>query len=229
MEVKMQTSFIPKKPITETRGSGSGISLFLLLSIIVFIITLALTGGVWLWQKSLVAQIEKDKAALEATKDSYEKNTIDPLIRLNDRIEAAKELLARHLAISPVFGFLEENILRNVSLKTMNFTYGDNDKIKIDLTGTALNYDALYKQAEAFGQEKLRDRISQPVISDFSLTPEGRITFSFNASVDPRLISYKKNLGDSAIIPNPILPNANSTFLIASSSLSRASTTLPIE
>lgn len=194
MEVKMQTSFIPKKPIIESSPSGSGISLFLLLSIILFIVAIALAGGVWLWQKSLVSQIEKDKAALVAAKDSYEEDTINPLIRLNDRIETAKILLGQHLAVSPVFTLLEQNVLRNIRLKSLKFSDAGNNKIKIDLSGTASSYDSLSKQSDAFGSETLRKFISQPVISDFSPTADGSISFNFTASVDPNLVSYENTI-----------------------------------
>jgi hypothetical protein len=201
MEVKMQTSFIPKKPIVESRPSGSGVSLFLLLSIIVFIVAIALAGGVWLWQKSLVSQIEKDKQALVAAKDSYQEDTINPLIRLNDRIVVSNNLLNSHLAISPVFTMLEQNVLRNIRLKNMKFSYTASNKIKIDLAGTASSYDALSKQSDAFGSETLRKFISQPVISDFNPTADGSVSFNFTASVDPSLVSYGNTIGGTVNIP----------------------------
>lgn len=190
----MQTSFIPKKPIVETRISGGGISLFLLLAIIIFIVSLALAAGIWLWKGALVNQIEADKQALVEAKDSYEEDTINPLIRLDDRIEVSKVLLAKHLSISPIFTLLETNIIRNVQLKTMRFSYGGDDKIKIELTGTAVDYDALLTQSNIFGREDLRKFISQPVISDFNPTAEGNIAFNFSAFVDPRLVSYAGTL-----------------------------------
>ena len=194
MEVKMQTSFIPKKPIVESRLGGSGVSLFLLLSIIIFIVAVALAGGVWLWQKSLVAQIQKDKEALVAAKESYQKDTIDPLIRLDDRINESKTLLASHLAVSPVFTMLEQNVLRNIRLKNLKFTFTSDSKIKLDLIGTASNYDALSRQSDALGSETLRKFISNPVVSDFSPTLDGSIAFNFTASINPRLISYENTL-----------------------------------
>jgi len=200
----MQTSFIPKKPIIESQSTGSGVSLFLLLSIILFIVALALAGGVWLWKGALVSQIEKDKAALVAAKDSYEEATINPLIRLDSRIEQSKLLLAKHIAVSPVFIMLEKNVLRNIQLKSMKFSSGNDAKIKIDLSGTASSYDALSKQADAFGSETLRLFISQPVISDFSPTTNGSISFNFTAMVDPKLVSYTNTL-------LPISDNATST------------------
>jgi len=208
MEVKMQTSFIPKKPVIQDTSEGSGISLFLLLAIIIFIVTTALAGGVWLWQKSLVAQTEKEKAELVAAKASYEEDTINSLIRLNDRIEESKVLLSNHIAISPVFLMLEKNILRNIRLKNMKFSYAGSDKIKLDLSGTASNYDALSKQSDAFGSETLRKFISQPVVSDFNPTVDGSISFNFTALVDPGLVSYEKTLVDSDNFVN----NATSTI-----------------
>ena len=194
MEVKMQTSFIPKKPIIENNSADSGVSLFLLLSIIVFIVAVALAGGVWVWQNSLIAQIEKDKKELVAVRESYEEDTINPLIRLNDRIEESKILLSQHIAVSPVFRMLEINVLRNVRLKSMKFSMTTDNKIKIDLSGTALSYDVLSKQSDAFGSENLRKFISAPVISDFSPTTDGSISFNFTALINPNLISYENTL-----------------------------------
>jgi hypothetical protein len=203
MEVKMQTSFIPKKPIIESHSRGSGISLFLLLSIIIFIVSVSLAGGIWLWRNSLVAKIEKDKAALVAAKESYEEDTINPLIRLNDRIEETKGLLSRHLAVSPVFLMLEKNILRNVRLKSMNFSYGGSDKINVSLSGLASSYDALSKQSDAFGDESLRKFISEPVISGFSPTADGSISFTFSASINPKLVSYTNTqTGENNLLDN---------------------------
>ena len=219
MEVKMQTSFIPKKPITENHVGGSGVSLFLLLSIILFIAALASAGGVWLWQKSLISQIEKDKAALVAVKATYEEDTINPLIRLNDRIEESKKLLAKHVAVSPIFILLQENVLRSVRLKTMHFSYAGDGKVKIDLSGSASNYDALSRQSDAFGSEALRKFISQPVISDFSPNPDGSVSFNFTASVDPGLVSYADVVAGTADTHAvTVTSNATSSNLTGTSS-----------
>ncbi|MFA7252766.1 MAG: hypothetical protein WC027_02825 [Candidatus Paceibacterota bacterium] len=190
METKMQTSFIPKKPIVESRSEGTGISLFLLLSIIVFIVSVAMCGGVWIWQKSLVGQIEKDKADLESARATYEEDAINNLIRLDNRISVSNDLLEQHLAISPVFVLLEQKVLKNVQLKTMKFSFGTGNQIKIDLTGNARNYDALLKQADALGKPDVKDYLYQPVVSDFNPTENGTIAFSFTALLTPKLVSY---------------------------------------
>ena len=82
----------------------------------------------------------------------------------------------------------------------MNFSYGANNKIKLDLVGAATNYDALSKQSDAFGAENLRKFISQPVISDFNPIADGSISFNFTAMIDPRLISY-----DNTVVTTPTI------------------------
>ena len=200
----MQTSFIPKKPIVESQPTDSGVSLFLLLSVIVFIVTIALAGGVWLWKGSLVKQIEKDRIDLVAARNSYEEGTINDLVRLNDRIEESQNLLSKHLAVTPVFALLEENIIKNVQLKTMKFSYAGVDKIKIDLTGTARNYDALSNQSDAFGDLSVKGILSEPVVSDFMLNPDGSVSFNFNALVSAELVSYEKIMGESSDVSSDI-------------------------
>ncbi len=209
MEVKMQTSFIPKKPVTAGRIGGSSISLFLLLSIILFITSLALAGFVWLWRTSLVAQVDKDKAALVAEKDNYDEATIEPLLRLNDRIEQTKSLLSQHLAVTPVFVLLQKKIVQNVQLKSFKFSYGGVDNIKIDLAGIAKNYDALSRQSDAFGKDDLSGFISQPVVSDFNLNPDGTVSFNFSALIDSKLVTYGESVANGQNFPSA--PEATTT------------------
>jgi cytoskeletal protein RodZ len=200
MELKMQTSFIPKSPTTVARSTRVGMSIFLLLSVIVFIVILALAGGVWLWQNSLISAVNTDKTELAKVRGDatrYNEDDINSLIRLNNRIEETKTLLANHVAVSPIFNKLEQDILKNISLKDMKFSFSPTDGINLDLTGFATNFDALSKQSDIFKGEAL---ISNPVISDFNPTPEGRISFNFSATILPDLISYKKLIDSTPVI-----------------------------
>lgn len=198
----MQTSFIPKKPITVDQDSGGGVSLFLLIAIIIFIVMIALGGGVWVWKNSLINKIQQAKIDLSEAKASYEEGTINSLIRLDDRMTVSEELLNKHLAISPLFLLLEKNTLKNVRIKSLKFSYGAENKIKMDLSGVAqsygaisnLSYEVLSKQSDAFGANHLREEISQPMITDFSPNVDGSVAFNFSALINPKLISYSRTI-----------------------------------
>jgi len=198
METKLQTSFIPKKPITsDYSDDGSKVSLLTLLSIIAFIVVVAMVAGIIFWKDSLTKKIDADKQQLLKTKEAYEPNTIESLIRLDDRITVSNQLLSSHLAVSPVFKLLELETLRNIRFKTMRFSYGDNNKVSLTMSGVARNFETVAKQSDIFGTLKF---LQQPVISDLNLTQDGSVSFNFTATIDKTLVSYQTsrniNVGD---------------------------------
>lgn len=194
METRMQTSFIPKKPIVSEQEGGGSISLFLLIGIIIFIVSLASAGGVWFYKDKLIKDIDENKINLVNARNSFEEDTINDLVRLDERIKQAEIIMGNHIAVSPVFTMLEKNVLQRVRLKTMKLSYTADKTIKLDLTGTTKDYGVLSKQLDAFGSDNLKSFIKQPVVSDFSPTQDGSISFSFTATVDPSLVTYSKTL-----------------------------------
>lgn len=213
MEVKMQTSFIPKKPIIESRSSGSGVSLFTLISTILFIAAIALSVGVWLWQNALIAQVKKGQVALETARNLYEEETINNLVRLDDRIKVTRGVLNNHIAVTPILTTLEESVLKNVRLKNLKFSYGGNNKIDLSITGAALNYDVLYKQADSFKSDNLSNVILQPVFSNFTPNTDGTISFDLTAQINPSLISYNNTVAD-IIVPDIVVSTSTATSTI---------------
>lgn len=202
METKFQTSFIPKKPINEEQKSGSGISLFLLVSIIVFLVALGLVAWVFIERNILINKIGIDKQTIESNKASFETNTIESMILLDSRIKVANTLLNNHVSISPVFNFLEEKTLKSVRFKTFHFTSAGTDGsgnsvIKISMSGQAKDFKTVALQAEEFGKTEYRNIIKSPVFSELNLTNDGSVSFTFSASIVPKFISYKQNLSDN--------------------------------
>ena len=79
MDGKFQTSFIPKKPIVSAaQERSSGMSLFMFVSIFIFIVSLALAGFVFVGQKYLSAQLEKDKQNFSKAQDMFDSITVKP-------------------------------------------------------------------------------------------------------------------------------------------------------
>jgi hypothetical protein len=199
METKFQTSFIPKKPVVEERRNNSSISLFLLLSIIVFLVSLGLGGWIFIQKDLLIKNIESAQSVIKKNQGAFELDTIESMIRLDSRIKIAKGLLASHTSISPIFSFLEDKTLKSVRFKTFAFSGAGKDEsgaisIKVTMTGQARDFKTIALQAEEFGNVNYRNIIKNPVFSDLNLTSDGSVSFSASMFVLPDFLSYSKKI-----------------------------------
>ena len=97
-------------------SKSSSMSLFLLVSIIIFLISLGLAAYVFLEKNYLVQKITTDQNTIETNKSGLTSDsvTIESLVELNSRINVAKQLLGQHVAISPIFNFLQQATLQSV-------------------------------------------------------------------------------------------------------------------
>jgi hypothetical protein len=192
MDPKFQTSFIPKKPIV-TGGvkSADPVNLFSLLGTIVFIVALALSGGVFFYQKLITKQIDTDKASLERAKDAFDPDTINEIIRVDTRLETGKVLLDSHVAVTPFFDFLSTITLQSVRFRDFSFTYLGKDNIQVGMKGVAQGYAAVALQSDLLNEQKL---LRETIISDMSLEASGNVSFTVSTKIDPSLLSYKEAL-----------------------------------
>ena len=183
MDPKFQTSFIPKKIYEQPKG---GTNLLTVITAIVFAVTLLGYAGVYFYSQNIDTQLAAADQTIQKNRDAFDVPFITTMSRLDDRIEAAKKLLASHTALSPVFTFFQTNMLKTLRFDTFNYTYSP-QKISIVAKGQAESYQAIAFQSELFADNRL---ISDVIFSDFNLDSSGKITFTFGASVDPRLVSY---------------------------------------
>ena len=201
METKFQTSFIPKKPVaaaSQTRSAG--LSLFLLISIIVFFVSLGLAGYVFLQKNVLIQKIASDQSTIKTNQGNFtsDSNTIESLVTLNSRINVAKNLLGMHVAVSPIFNFLQQATLKSVRFKSFTFTSAGKDttgasKVSVQMSGVARDWETVASQADEFGKVDYKKTISEPKISSLTLNQDGSVSFIFTAFVSPDLLVYTNN------------------------------------
>lgn len=189
MDEKFQTSFIPKKPvISSARDKGAGMGLFMSVSIFIFIVSLILAGIVFAGQKYLSSQLEKDKQDLAKAEEAFDIKTIEELVKLDKRIKFAKNILNKHIAVLPIFDYLESNTLKNVRFKSVNLSFSDNNAVDLEMKGESNNFNALALQSDLFAENK---DFKNPLISGIDLTSAGDVVFNFKSQVEPRLLLYK--------------------------------------
>ncbi len=197
MDPQFRTSFIPKKPITATASrTTSTISLLALLAIVLFIITIALSGGVFFYQKILDQQITADKASLDRAKGAFEPDIINQILRLDTRLNTGKQLLASHLAVTPFFAFLSSVTLKTVRFRDFNFADAGPGKIDVVMKGQATSYAAVALESDLLNSQK---KLSNTQISDLSLDPTGTVSFSVSTVLDPSLVTYADQISASPV------------------------------
>jgi hypothetical protein len=191
MEQDFQTSFIPKKPIAETKPTKSPLGWFLALSILAFLIMVLLSGGLYFYKKSLVASVARMENNLSLAKNRFEPAKINQLETLDRRLQASDEILSKHIAISPIFEALQTLTLRTIRYTEFNYSFasGKNSRISVKLSGQAVGYRSVALQADELAKNK---NLIDPVFSDLSLDEKGNVLFELQFSVDQNFVNYER-------------------------------------
>ena len=209
METKFQTSFIPKKPTSSTIGATSPAprrhtsSIFMTISTILFILSLAGAGGVYAYQQYLISAQQTYKDDLATREKQFNVDLIEQLKSENVKIDLAHQILNNHLALSQIFDIIGRMTIESVRFMSLDLSVPSslNDGIKITLQGYGTSYSAVAFQSDVLGQLDqygLRKIIKNPILSNPALGNAGSVSFGFSAVVDPASLSYEK-----AVTPAP--------------------------
>lgn len=200
METQFKTSFIPKKPITtsvdlKTTGVSprkAGSAIFAFIATIIFIASLVAYGATFAWQFKLKKDIANQVASLQTAKKEFDERFVQDAARLNVRIQEGSRILDNHVSPSSLYALLEEYTLQTVSFKQFSFVDNADGTLTISGDGDALRYESIVLQSDAFGRSGfLRNVIFTDLRPNEDLQTIG---FSFEATLDPRLILYRNSL-----------------------------------
>lgn len=208
MEQTFQTSFIPKKPIVEGDSpvkESRPIGFFTIFAIFIFFLTIVIGGGMYFYQKTLEEKLVQLASDQKKADERFETSKKQELQLIDRRLNVANQVLAKHIAVSPIFNALSKITMKEV--RFTNFSYdlgsGKGGTVKISLTGTTKNYEDVALQADLFSQEK---NFIDPVFSSVIPNEKGEIGFNVDFYVDPSFVDYKQVLksgiyGDSDLFP----------------------------
>lgn len=191
MELNSQTSFIPKKPLTDVKIHGNGMGFFSLIAFVIFLGSLFFAGGVYVYKIAIEKDIQAQKKNLEQTNSTLDKSFINTIVRFNSRIETSKVLLKKHVALTSIFDFLEQNTVSSITFKNFSFKPNTDGSLYIEMAGSARDYDSIAQQSDEFGRSGL---LKDVIFSDLNPSLEGDIQFIFKAKLDPKLISFEESL-----------------------------------
>ncbi len=195
MEIRPQTSFIPKKPLVSTQEvshRGSTISFFSLISIVIFVVSLAGAGGVYAWSRILTQQEITNQETLKKARDAFDPSLILELKKVSNRLTLSKQVLSSHIALSEFFKIVEAMTLKSVRFKNFSFSHTDKE-IRVTMSGEAENFSSIALQSDVLGKSK---DITDPIISNLALETNGNVSFEFTGTIDPKLLSYASSVAN---------------------------------
>lgn len=216
MENSFQTSFIPKKLVTSDSSDKEPRSIFSLIATLLFILSILISGGLFVYKIYLTKQEKSLSISLSRTRDSFEKDTIDELELFDKRTQSAEKILSNHTVFSPMFALLGEITIPQVQYTDFKQSVTDKGFL-VNIEGVALDYRSIALQADMFNSAKGRS-FKDVLFSDLMKNKNNNISFNLKFNIEPDLLSYEKNnLFEEISAPNipstptptvePSLPN----------------------
>lgn len=202
-------SFIPHEAAISApriQRSGRGLAdLFALIALVLFVASIALAVGMFLYQEYLLASANSKVDQLERAKAAFEPSLINELTRLDDRMQAAGGILEKHIAPSAFFQMLEQTTIGSVSFSSLDFEATDAENMAIRMDGVAGSVNGIALQADLFSKGGM---LTSPIFSNINREIDG-IHFSLSATVNPVAINYVQLIsaaGASVLPPPPAAP-----------------------
>jgi hypothetical protein len=195
MDQEFQTSFIPKKTLSQSPqvSRGGSFGLINVVAFVVMLISLLVAGGAYLYRDNLSKKVEEMKVSLARAQNIFEPELLVELKTLDRRIQAADEILSNHIAVSPIFEVLQEITLPTV--RYVDFTYEidavNPNVVHVAMTGEAVSYDAITLQADLFSNNRF---IRNPIFSNFSLNKTGSVEFDLMFDVSKSLVNFEQKI-----------------------------------
>lgn len=195
MDNSFDTSFIPQQPLLKVEGSPrhiAPVNIALVFALIIFFVTLLVWGGMYFYKTNIDRRVLASEKELESKEASLKTDEIDRYKAIDERLAIAKELLQNHAAFSTILTLLEKITAQNIGWTALSYATDNADgSIRINLTGQAPNYSAVYAEAEAW--RSMPETLKKVEVGMPQLNPvSGIVTFVATLTIDPGYIKYAR-------------------------------------
>lgn len=192
------TSFIPKQNKTSTSfGVSSSVSekssgntdIFSYIPIVVFLISLVLSGGVFLYQGYLKNAIKNSAIVLEREKANFEPALMQELSDLDMKLNLSREILDKHISPIPIFDLVEKLALKNTQFSDFSYKVDSSGDVFVEMSGITGSYNDVALQSNILAKDTY---ISDIIFSGLSVEEDDRVSFKVNFKVDPRILKFSQ-------------------------------------
>lgn len=201
MDQQFQTSFIPKKPVMESRAtvSKASVSFFMIFATIVLVVAAVMLGGAYIYKIGQAKTRDSiQKYIVEKTNQiKAEEPTLREITRIDKRLSAADAVVANHVLVSPIFNRLQQLTLKSIQFTKFEFSNGKDTSstTEVKMSGRANSYAAIANESDILtGANGTDTYFLNPIFSNLSLDDKARVAFDLTFRVDPDLVSYVDTL-----------------------------------
>lgn len=143
-------SFIPKRSTGKVRPSRTGRRVYILsyIAYIFFFGTLLTVAGIYFLNRQAELQLAQHVTLLADEQANFPQNELNRVRNLHNRLQAAQQILASHIAPSRIFDELEPVVVESVQINTFSFERTGGGETALTLGGFTETFDELMFQRE---------------------------------------------------------------------------------
>lgn len=186
------TTFIPKKPLVSEATTANApvsrpVGLLSTISLIIFIVTIFIAGGVYFWKAYEVNNVAVLQKSVDTISKDFEPQLITQLQSLDRQLRNSSYLIKQHTVASPVFDMLASSTLKPVQFTKFDMSFDDKGP-EIKMSGVADGYRSIAQQSDVLGSNSY---IKDAIFSNFFLTQAGKVSFDLSFGVDPAFLNFQ--------------------------------------
>lgn len=173
-------------PLGSSRLVYQSAALFFNIVVVAFVFALIFWGGLFFYNRSL--RITRDQWAEKIKKEEERFNAeggIGRLVETSNALNAAKELIDRHVFPSNTIAFLEESTHKRVQFSKMTFA---RDARKMDLAGSGASYRTVAEQVSILEGHTYVERVD---FGGLSVNAKGLVDFKLAIVFKPSLLELR--------------------------------------
>ncbi len=204
MDNRLQATFMPRQVpgANDTYTRPKGPPNFLMgIALVLILLVGGAWGGLYFYKGQISKANDAKKTQIQDAVNNFDPDLTKQLTVLKARLDAGKSLITGHTAFSRFLDLLSANTVQTIQFSDLSYTYSDDNKIQVDLKGSAHSYNAIAYQSDVFSKVP---QIQTPVFSGLELNDKGVITFNVTAKIDPKVVSYADQFKNSSTIPLPV-------------------------
>ncbi len=185
------TTFIPKKPMvaaaTEDAPVSRPVGLLSSISLILFIITIIIAGGVYAWQGYETSNEALLASSVTKVESAFEPQLITQLQTLDKQLKNANLIVENHTVVSPIFDLLESSTLKQVQFNKFDLETDATGATEVKMSGVSDGYRSIAQQSDVLGSSTF---LKDAIFSNFFLNPQGKVSFDVSFGVSPSFLNF---------------------------------------